>query len=119
MRLLVALVVACSAPKQPAATNDLEPTRDTTAVSVEPDASVVDASPVAAASIDARVASPEAAACEDDPASKEACLAMGESFAPRMVVPCHRGAAPSPMKNVARCTCVDTTKPARDCPAKK
>lgn len=113
MRLALFFLISCGAPKQPAVTNDLDPSRpvaaEEPAVTIVVDAAVPDTFVP-----DARTLSSEAAACEEDPASKAACESMGASFRPQMVPPCHRGEG-APMKPVPRCMCVDTTKP-RECP---
>lgn len=112
--LFLVVLVSCGAPKQPAVTDDLDLPRRTVPAEVPIDAAVVDAPLPDAFVPDARAISSEQAACEDDPASKQACESMGAKFAPRLVLPCHRGDG-APVKPVPRCMCVDTSKP-RDCP---
>lgn len=112
MRALLLVMIACGAPKQPAVTDDLDMPRRSMQEPVEEptDALVIDAG-----APDASL--PDAAAndgCENDPTAKQACESMGVKFAPRMVLPCHRGDG-APVKPVPRCMCVDTSKP-RNCP---
>jgi hypothetical protein len=125
---LVVVLVACGAPKRPAPIDDVDvpPQRS---LPIEPQAVAVDAQEQVVettvdANIDAAVAAlPPAAAgdpgCTDDPVSRQACESMGANFEPRIVTPCHRGAATEgPMAPKPRCMCVDVTKP-RDCTPKK
>lgn len=113
--LFLLVLVSCGAPKQPALTDDLDPPRRSAPVEAQPlDAAVVDAAAPDAKIPDARAVSSAEAACEDDPAAKQACEAMGATYAPRLVLPCHRGDG-APVKPVPRCMCVDTSK-SRECP---
>jgi hypothetical protein len=107
------VLVSCGAPKQPAATDDLDLPRRSVPVEVPVDAAVIDAAVPDAKVPDARAVTSDEAACENDPAAKQACESMGARFAPRLVLPCHRGEG-APVKPVPRCMCVDPSKP-REC----